>query len=97
MKRFLLPLSLLCITLISSSARMNADTISITQAVISINLNFGAGDNVSSSMTGPGTQISGGGGAGCIFVLPTPSYFPAHPSVRPSTSLRLCNLSLQFR
>lgn len=76
MKRFLLPLSLLCITLISSSARMNADTISITQAVISINLNFGAGDNVSSSMTGPGTQISGGGGAGCDFCFTNAFLFP---------------------
>ena len=67
MKQSLLSFSLLCITLVSSTVRMNADSISITQAVISISPNLGFGDNVSSNMTGPGTQISGSGGAGCGF------------------------------
>src|SRR5579864_4604077 len=59
------------------ASRASADTISITQAVITINPNFGGGDNVSSSMTGPGTQVSGGGGAGCDFCFINAFLFPS--------------------
>jgi len=59
-------LLLLFITPVITSGA-SADSISITQAVISIFPNIGIGDNVSSSMAGGGTSISGGGGAGCGF------------------------------
>jgi PEP-CTERM motif len=47
--------------------KANANTISITQALVSIGPNEGSGDNVSSTMGGRGTFISGGGGASCDF------------------------------
>jgi len=67
MKHSLLLLSVLCISLLSLTSRMSADSIAITQAFISIDLNLGEGNNVSSGMMGPGTQLSGAGGAGCGF------------------------------
>jgi hypothetical protein len=67
-------LSLLLLLLILLMHNASANTISITQAFVSINPNFGSGDNVSSTMAGTGTSISGGGGASCDFCVSTSSF-----------------------
>ena len=77
----LLALLLFLSTLLMPNA--SANTISITQALVSIGPNNGSGDNVSSTLAGPGTLISGGGGASCDFCV-GPNFFLPGQSVSAS-------------